>query len=146
MGGTFGVDPATFERWVREGLVRTESARPKREARPLSVTETRLALLQKAREEQRPAAIRVFWEVHVKPRGHSLMAFGASPSFDGMESEARQWARDFSLKWKLPVFEVQHANVDLLGRSKEFTEPGIYLRPVVYDEQDPAETRCFRYF
>jgi hypothetical protein len=63
-----------------------------------------------------------------------------------LESSGDSINNEAALEWKLPVFEVQHANVDLLKRSKEFTQPGIYLRPIVFDELDPKEMRCFRYF
>jgi len=127
-----GVDPATIEQWVRDGKMAPElthclvtmeelfaELRP-----PLSPSEHQSNLLQKARKERRPASIRQYAEVHIRPitrTGRTVISFDVS-NFEGTLGECHAFAKEHAAATGLPIIEHPGVNPKFSGREPSHLE------------------------
>jgi len=124
--------------WPREKAIeklKTGAIWPKEPPR-LSVTELVAQLRAEAQKQGRMAVLRQFYHVHIRGEGPTL---GNAPNFSsGSRLDAVDYAKEASHRTGLPVVEMG-ANAPA-----NFDKPGVYLRPEVFDEMRPGETRCMR--
>jgi hypothetical protein len=124
--------------WPREKVIeklKSGAIKPKEPLR-LSVTEVSEQLRAQARKEGRMAVIRSVYHVNIVGKGPSFV--GNAPCFSGGRLDAFDYAKEASERTGLPIIETG------CNARAEFDKPGVYLRPEVFDEMRPGETRCFR--